>query len=178
MAQPALEAAHLVDLDATERINVLGPTLEYLTPNAADGEPFIMRGTIPPHGVVPLHSHADPETFLPVSGQFEGLSMPGAQVSWVPIQPGGVFHVPGHALHAFRNLSEVPAVMLIVTTPRIARFFREVGTPATPDAASTPPSPAALERFLAVSARYGYWNASPEENARIGLALPTPVPTR
>ena len=38
------------------------------------------------------------------------------------------------------------------------RFFREV-------AGSTP------EHFLAVSERYGYWNATPEESAAVGLPV-------
>jgi hypothetical protein len=36
------------------------------------------------------------------------------------------------------------------------------------------PSPEAIERFLRVSERCGYWNATPEENAGVGVALPTP----
>jgi hypothetical protein len=34
------------------------------------------------------------------------------------------------------------------------------------------PSPAAVQRFLATTSRYGYWVASPDENAKIGLNLP------
>jgi hypothetical protein len=49
-----------------------------------------------------------------------------------------------------------PAVMFVISTAKIARFFREV-------AGSTP------EHFLAVSERYGYWNAMPEESAAVGL---------
>jgi hypothetical protein len=37
-----------------------------------------------------------------------------------------------------------------------------------------PPSAEAIERFLATAERYGYWNATPEENAEVGLALPAP----
>jgi len=28
---------------------------------------------------------------------------------------------------------------------------------------------AEIQRFLNVAARYGYWNAKPEENARVGI---------
>jgi hypothetical protein len=34
-----------------------------------------------------------------------------------------------------------------------------------------PPSPEALQHSQEVSERYGYWNATPEENARIGIEL-------
>jgi hypothetical protein len=36
-----------------------------------------------------------------------------------------------------------------------------------------PPSPDVVERFLRTSERYGYWNATPEENAAVGVELPT-----
>jgi hypothetical protein len=68
--------------------------------------------------------------------------------------------VPGNAKHAWRNASREPAVAIVVSTPRIGRFFREV---------AGPPSDAAIQRFLEVAERYGYWNATPEENAGVGL---------
>ena len=40
--------------------------------------------------------------------------------------------------------------MYLVTTATMAHFFREVA--ASPD------------EFLAIAARYGYWNATPEES--------------
>jgi quercetin dioxygenase-like cupin family protein len=157
-------------VDAGETIDVLGPTIEYLTPLDGDENgPCVMRGTIPPGGVVPLHAHADPETFLMISGHVEGLVHSDEGFTWVRIGPGDVFHIPGNAKHAWRNQSDDPAVMHLVSTTRIGRFFREVGRPA--GAAAGPPSPEALEHFLETAERYGYWNATPEENAAIGLAL-------
>jgi len=131
-----------------------------------------MRGTVPPGAVVPLHSHADPETFVVLSGELEGLVMSPAGFTWVPVGPGDVFHVPGNAKHAWRNTSREPAVAIVVSTPRIGRFFREVGTPVDPaDTTARPPSDAAIQQFLQVAERYGYWNATPEENADVGLTL-------
>jgi len=99
---------------------------------------------------VPLHSHADPETFNGVSGELSALDGD----AWVRVGPGEIFHVPGGVPHAWRNDGDVPAVTTIVTTARRARFFRELA------------GPDALE---VVSARYGFWNATAEENAAIGL---------
>jgi quercetin dioxygenase-like cupin family protein len=115
-----------------------------------------MRGSIPPGGIVPLHSHADPETFLMESGELDAFA---GERDWIRVLPGDVLHVPGDAPHAFRNPGAVPAVTLIVTTARIARFFREVARP----------SDDPLATFLATAERYGYWNATPEENAAIGI---------
>jgi hypothetical protein len=92
------------------------------------GAPCLMRGTIPPGVFVPLRSHLDPETFIQLSGCLEGLSETRDGFRWLPIAPGEVFHVPGEAKHAFRNRSEAAAVGIVVTTPRLGRFFREVGT--------------------------------------------------
>jgi hypothetical protein len=37
--------------------------------------------------------------------------------------------------------------------------------------APLPVTPEDLARFAAVSARYGYWNATPEDNAAVGIHL-------
>jgi quercetin dioxygenase-like cupin family protein len=168
MTVPATErVAHLVDPHSTETVSILGPTLEYLTAPESDTGPCVLRGTIPPRGAVPLHSHSDPETFLLLSGEAEGLCVSDDGYAWVPVRPGDVFHVPGGARHAWRNPSLEPMVSIIVTTGKLGRFFREVGR--LLDDAGTPEEE--LKRFLATADRYGYWNATPEENAEVGLYL-------
>jgi quercetin dioxygenase-like cupin family protein len=148
---------HLVDPRTVESVSALGPTIQFLTaPNGNEDGPCVMRGIIPASTVVPLHSHADPETFLVLSGSAEGL-VDRDRCKWQHVGPGNVFHVPPDAPHAWRNFAADPAVMLFVGTNRLARFFTE--TAAEP------------ERFLEISERYGYWNATPEENAKIGVPL-------
>jgi quercetin dioxygenase-like cupin family protein len=121
-----MKLAQRVDPSAAETIEVLGPTVRILTPPTGDdGAPCLMRGTIPPGGRVPLHSHGDVETFIVLAGEVDGLSGP----AWVRVGPGDVFHIPAHVPHAWRNRSREPAEMLIVSTERIARFFREVAGP-------------------------------------------------
>jgi len=134
-----------------------GASVEYLTP-LADGVPCVLRGTIPPGGVVPLHSHEDTETFLLTGGEIEGFGAGG----WITFRAGDVHHVPGHSKHAWRNRTDTPAVMFLVTTATIGRFFQEV-------------SGVSPDEFLAISDRYGYWNATPAENARIGITVPAPA---
>jgi quercetin dioxygenase-like cupin family protein len=167
-------AAHLVDLGKTETVEVLGPLVQFLTaPANEDGVPCTMRGTIPPGIVVPLHSHADPETYLVVSGEAEALVEKANDLEWIRLGPGDVFEVPGHAKHAFRNTSRHPAVMIIVSTAKIGRFFQEIGTPIVSGAKTAgPPSEAIVRHFLQTAERYGYWNATPEENAQAGITLP------
>lgn len=164
-----LQAHLLPDIEA---LDVMGPTIQFLVED--DNAPCVMRGTIPPGVVIPLHSHADPETFIQISGEVEALMQTAEGSDWARIGPGDVFHVPGNVRHAFRNVALQPAVNIVMSTPTMGRFFREVGTSVAAGAGHGPPSQEKVERFLAIARRYGYWNASAEENARVGIDLPQP----
>ena len=163
--------ARRVAANALEAINVIGPSIQFLTPlEEGDDAPCLMQGTIPPGVTVPLHSHADSETFLQVSGEVEALVEAEGGFDWVRIQVGDVFYVPGGAKHAFRNQGQELAVMILVSICRMGRFFREISVPAA--SATGAPSGETIRHFLQTSERYGYWNATPEENARVGISLP------
>jgi quercetin dioxygenase-like cupin family protein len=151
-------------------VELFGPTVEYLTlPEDQHTDFCVIKGTIPPGAFVPLHSHADTEDFLVVAGAIEGLRHDQHGYTWIGAKAGDYLHVPSGAQHAWRNVSAEPAVTLIITTKRMGQFFREVGRPVTE--ASRPPTPEELARFAQVSARYGYWNATPEENAAVGIQM-------
>ncbi len=151
-------------------VEVFGPTVEFLTsPQDARNDFCVLRGTIPPGVSVPLHAHADTEDFLVISGEVEGLRQDPEGYQWIRAQAGDYIHVPGNAQHAWRNVSREPVVCLIITTKRLGQFFQETGRPVTD--APQPVTPEDLARFAAVSARYGYWNATPEENAAVGIQM-------
>lgn len=154
-----------------ETLDVMGATIQFLTQADGDGA-CLMRGTIPPGGCVPMHSHPDFETFVQLSGELEGLSDAGDGWRWLRLRPGDVFHVPAGARHAFRNPASSPAIGIVASTPRMARFFREIGVGVIPGQVPGPPSAERIRHFLDTAAAYGHWNASPEENARVGLSLP------
>ncbi|MGB3390632.1 MAG: cupin domain-containing protein [Pseudaminobacter sp.] len=160
---------HLVDVDRLAALDLMGVEIRYLTePGAEDELPCILRGVIPPGVVVPLHMHADPEIFFQLSGEMEGLSMSDDGFEWIRVRPGDVFHIPDGARHALRNVSDEPSIAFLTTTSKMGRFFKEIGTPGGPG--SKPPEET-VRHFLETAARYGYWNATPEENARIGISL-------
>jgi mannose-6-phosphate isomerase-like protein (cupin superfamily) len=163
--------AHLIDWQGFERLEVMGPVIQLLSPpDRARASPCILRGVVPPGVCIPLHSHDDPETFIQISGELEGLSENGGEFAWSRMRPGDVFHVPANARHAFRNRFSEPAVSIIVTTAKLAGFLRDIGLPATGDAPSRgAPSPERISQFLSLAEKLGYWNASPQENARLGL---------
>ena len=77
-------------------LEFLGPTLEFLTPDHNDHDPCVLRGTIPAGVAIPLHSHADVETFVGVFGELESY----LDGEWSPLGPGDVVHVPGNHKHA------------------------------------------------------------------------------
>src|ERR1700751_5134585 len=115
-------------LDA-DVLDVLGPTIQYVTPLSDDNSgSCVLRGTIPPGVVVPLHSHPDRETFYILAGELEALK---DEEWWQTLKAGDVFEVPGGTQHAFRNLSAASVSTMIVTTMTLARFFRKVGRPIT-----------------------------------------------
>ena len=159
--------------EGTSRIvlDVLGPTVEFLTSPAAAHDDFcVMRGVIPPGVAVPLHSHDATEVFFVLSGTKQVLTLGSEPAEWVDVRAGDYVHVPRGTRHAHRNVSGEPLIELVITTARLGSWFEEVGTPDT--GARRPPTPDVLANFLAVSRKFGYWLGSPEENAAVGIRLP------
>jgi hypothetical protein len=76
--------------------------------------------------------------------------------------------VPAGTRHGWRNASSKPLVALLIITTKLARFFQEVGKPitATPHSGTGEDPADFLARLEKVCAKYGYWNATPEENAK------------
>ena len=139
------------------------PSNEYLTDVSDDaGDYCLIRCTLPAGAVVPMHSHADRETFYVLSGSINALNGD----HWEELRPGDVFDVRDGAKHAWRNSSQGTASIICVTTTRMARFLQEISSAA---AGLSPEEQA--QRFLKLVQANGYWLASPEENAAIGLTV-------
>ena len=153
-------------------LDVFGPRVEFFTsPEEADGTYCVMMGTIPPGVAVPLHSHPDLESFFLISGDVQALSEQAEKLEWRDVGPSEFVHIPANAKHAWRNTSSEPAVMLITTTGKLGRFFQEIGRPIKTAGLVPPPTPDELQHLMRVSAKYSYWNGSPEENAAVGIRL-------
>lgn len=135
------------------------PRNEYLTDVSENGGDYcVIRCTIPAGAVVPVHSHADRETFYVLSGKVEALN----EDHWELLGPGDIFDVRHGARHAWRNSSQAAATIICVTTTQVGRFLRKIS------AAGLSPEEQA-QRFLELVHAHGYWLASPEENAAVGL---------
>jgi quercetin dioxygenase-like cupin family protein len=129
-----------------------------------DDDYCISIATMPPGVVVPLHSHADRETFYILSGEIHGYD--GDAGAWRTLRAGEVFDVTDGLRHAWRNASDAEASMLLVTTNRVARFLCDASALKV---GGTPEDEA--RAFSDLVARYGYWCAGPQENAAIGLTI-------
>src|SRR5262249_25760855 len=143
--------------DATEVFSPqqhLHPTNVYLTAISENEEDYcVILCTLPAGVVVPLHSHADRETFYVISGTMEALRVD----RWETLGPGDVFDVRDGTKHAWRNSSQGTATMLCVTTTKLAKFLQDIS--ATQDDISTPDEHA--RRFFRLVRANGYWLASP-----------------
>lgn len=159
-------------------VDVFGTTMQFLMlPEEEPGMPCIIRETIPPATVIPMHSHPDPETCFMISGNAEGLAQTVEGFQWIRLAPHDAFHMPGRAKQAFRNHWPEPAVMIAIAPARRGRFFLEVGKPVLPTLRpASPPTPEAVRDFLETAARYGYWIATREENFQVGIDLPAAAP--
>jgi len=153
-------------LDA-EVFELFGPAVQFLThlPDDEDGY-CLLKGKVPEGVVVPIHSHADRETFYVLAGELQALK----EDHWQTLMAGDVFDVAGGTKHAFRNVSAKDVSVLIVTTKAMAGFFRKVGRPIAslrPGA----PSNEELQRFAQASLAQGHWLGSTADNAAVGITL-------
>jgi quercetin dioxygenase-like cupin family protein len=148
---------------------VLGVLLQFLsTPEEINDQISVMRGTLPPGVVIPLHSHADPEIFYVLNGSLEAFQSKG----WQTVSAGEVVSIPGNFRHALRNISPSPTTLITVSKQELYNFFRELARPFDPNSPLAPPSPEEMQQLFTVAKKYEYWLASPDENAAIGISLP------
>lgn len=145
-------------------LDVFGATVEFVS---RSDEFCVMRGVVPPGGVVPLHRHADAEDFFILSGTQQVLMQDENGLVWRDAYAGDYVRIPGNVPHAHRNISPQPAVDLIVTTALLGRFFEEVGRPMTDSLPA--PTTEEMAYFVETAKKYGYVLATPEENAAIGI---------
>ena len=149
-----------------------GTLLEILAPPEEVGDGIcLIRGTVPPGAAVPLHSHPDLELFYLLEGSMEIFQSKEGARQWLTVGVGAVAAVPGNVKHALRNTSSSPATIVLVTTSKMYEFFGEVSKPFDPKRRPAPPTPEEMRAFFDTVGRYGYWMASPEENAAIGINL-------
>jgi hypothetical protein len=58
-----------------------------------------------------------------------------------------------------------------VSKRELYSFFRELARPFDPNRPPAPPTAEEMQELFELAAKHGYWMASPEENAAIGISL-------
>jgi quercetin dioxygenase-like cupin family protein len=151
---------------------VLGASVEFLVgPQPGDEAPCILKGTIPTGVLIPMHSHDVIEIFFVLSGTIEVLVEAGGKMQWVEVGVGDLIEIPINARHAFRNRSQNPVLNLLFTTSKHGRYFQEIGRRLASGECVRPPTFDEIQHFLETARRYGYWFATPEENASVGITV-------
>ena len=91
---------------------------------------------------------------------------------WQTVNAGEVVSIPGNVRHALRNTSHSPMTSITVSKQQLYSFFRELARSFDPHRPPAPPTPNEMQQLFSAAQRYGYWLASPDENAAIGISLP------
>ena len=141
------------------------PKFELLA-SAEDSAYWVMKGILPPHVSVPLHSHGDAESFYLISGEAQVLAPTACGLQWKTLRAGDFVHIPSDVKHAWRNLSTNPVEVILVTTPKLGRFLRAAG-----EFVRAAGREGVFDKVQNLSESYGYWMGSPQENADVGIAL-------
>jgi quercetin dioxygenase-like cupin family protein len=82
--QLLMQSARIIHKGTYGLLDVFGPTVEFLTSsNEADAIYSVILGTIPPGVSIPLHSHADVESFFMLSGTVQVLSYVEENFKWL-----------------------------------------------------------------------------------------------
>ena len=120
---------HIISSDG-ELLSLLGAAVRLkITSRETLGAYCVCEGRLPPGSFVPLHYHAEVETFIVLNGTLELLQMKGSHDEPFSVEAGEIVFIPSNAVHGFRNMSGVHVRLLIIGGPRIESFFVEAGTP-------------------------------------------------
>jgi len=150
--------------------NAGGVLLQFLaSPDEVGDAICLIRGTMPPKVVVPLHKHADPELLYVLEGSLQVYRSNEAASGWTDAGAGDAIIIPGSVKHALRNISSVRVTLALVTKSELYSFFRELARPFNPNQPAVARGSEAMQQLFEVAAKYGYWLGSPAENAAIGL---------
>lgn len=136
---------------------VLGVTVNRKVSTEETGKFCVATAEILPGAQIPLHLHPDAEVFHVLDGELDVGRMVGGSAETRTLKAGETAYVASNAIHAFRNATGKPVRVLIICEAGLERFFVEAGIPVDPanPPQLAPPSPAEIERTLAIAMKHG-----------------------
>ncbi|TCL74617.1 cupin domain-containing protein [Rhizobium sp. BK251] len=152
----------------TDTYYLLGILLRFLARSPETGDTFsLVEATVAPGAGPPLNRHPDDdESFYVLEGTFEFILEGSARL----VSTGSFVKVPRGAVHAFTNVSDAPARMLIINVPGKVHdtFFSEAGRPMPPGTRELPPPDGEapdIPRLIEIGQRAGIEFVLPKEAA-------------
>jgi mannose-6-phosphate isomerase-like protein (cupin superfamily) len=141
--------------DESQVVHALGETYTFRVPAAnTNGAYSIIEIQSPPQGGAPPHINTrEEETHIVLEGKYTFVV--GDQT--IGLEPGGVVIVPRGFPHAFENVGNEPARLLLVPWPggNVDQMVLELADTFADPAAPSLDDPAALEKVVAVMTKYG-----------------------
>jgi len=120
------QPSHNVD---KQMFNAAGVLLQFLASPEEVGDAIcLIRGTMPPGVVVPLHKHAEIELLYVLEGSLE-FFMAKEGTQWATAGRGDVIAIPSNVKHALRNRSSRPVTLALVTKSRLYAFSGSLRSP-------------------------------------------------
>lgn len=148
-----------VDAGAGKTLRVISDLVTWkATADETGGAYSLFETSTPPGGGTPPHlQHYEDEAFFVLSGTY--AFHVGDDV--IELGAGGYAFVPRDTVHAYSNVGDATARMLILVTPGgiHENFFAEVGSPV-----DEPASPPDIPWMLRVAAKYGLEILPPSDN--------------
>ncbi len=142
-----------------------------VTPNETNEQFAVFEVIQAPGSAIPLHSHPAVEWMYVLEGTVQVLTYRDGHAHWLDVTPGESLVVPTNARHALRNATSETMRLLCMGPTSIWRFFEEVARPTGADGTSPELTLDWQRELLAAASRHGYWMASPQENAAVGLVM-------
>ena len=159
MSTEQVTQAELIRPGEAHPVEVLGIRMDWKVREADTGGHYsLLELLVPPGAGVPLHQHAEQETFYLAEGEAEFARIGREGITWYRVTLGDTVNVPGWAMHGFRNTGAVSARILLTCSAGLEAFFTEIGVALVPGGSqpSVPPSQADIERVVSAAMRHGH----------------------
>ena len=146
-----------------EKFHMLGGSLELVASfEKPAGDAVLMRSRMSPGSVAPLHSHSDPESFLVLEGEIEAFADDGQ--GWRTVAAGESVSMENGIAHSLQA-GPSGADVIVTVNSRLAAFFRDAQRCADQEGPTGPPTAEDVAHVAQVAKEYGYWMASPQQQA-------------